>query len=402
MKTNKYIFIVITLFLSLMLITIGVNRFIDPYGFYDSPRFHNLNEDKPAFEKNIRMTKAFAIMNQKPETIILGSSKAEFGFDPDHEYLRFGNTYNLALPGPNLYELFRYFQHAHNIKKQKKVLLFLDFYMFNANMPNKIDFDERMLSISFDNKPQYVAGNELALLSSWDALKSSYETVRLQNSIHYEYLRNGMRERNHMKDRVKLEGGHKKLFLRKEKTFVNKLYEDFSFSNNNIDTWGIFEKFLDKCQENDIELVIIISPMHARHLNIISVTGNWENYENWKEDLIDENERISEYYNNKGFDIWDFALLNEITMEKVPSVSEPLVEMEWWWDSHFKAKFGDIIIDIIHEDLESENLYYESLGKKINKENIDMHSHSIRSSLEEWKRQFKNDYNEIVNLQKNY
>ena len=66
--------------------------------------------------------------------------------------------------------------------------------MFNANLPNKVDFDERMLSVSFNNNPQYTSGSKLAILSSWDALKSSFETIKLQNSIHYKYLRNGMRE----------------------------------------------------------------------------------------------------------------------------------------------------------------------------------------------------------------
>ena len=65
---------------------------------------------------------------------------------------------------------------------KKKVLLFLDFYMFNANLPNKVDFDERMLSVSFNNNSQYTSGS-VVILSSWDALKSSFETIKLQNSI---------------------------------------------------------------------------------------------------------------------------------------------------------------------------------------------------------------------------
>ena len=89
---------------------------------------------------------------------------------------------------------------------------------------------------------------------------------------YYEYLRNGMRERNHMKERVDLEGGHKRLFLRKEKTFINKLYKNYSFSNINTDTWKIYEKFISKCYKENIDLTIIITPMHARHLNIISIT----------------------------------------------------------------------------------------------------------------------------------
>ena len=133
MSINKYFSIIIILFLSLILLATVFNRLIDPYGFYENPRIENLNKDKPAFEKNIRLAKAFAIMSEKPNSIILGSSKAEFGFDPGHKYLSNKNVYNLALPGPNLYELYRYFQHANNIEKQEKVFLFLDFTTTHAD-----------------------------------------------------------------------------------------------------------------------------------------------------------------------------------------------------------------------------------------------------------------------------
>lgn len=381
-----------------MTLVIVINRLIDPFGFYEQPRIDNFNKEKPAFEKNIRMTKAFAIKDKKPDAIILGSSKAEFGFDPEHKYLDKRNFYNLGLPGPNLYEVYRYFQHAHNIKKQKKILLFLDFYMFNANLPNKVDFDERMLSISFNGNQQHTAGNKLALLSSWHALKGSYETIKLQNSVHYKYLKNGMRERNHMKDRILLEGGHKKIFLKKEKNLINKFYKDYSFFNKNINSWNIFEKLLNKSYESDIDLTIVIQPMHARHLSTISISNNWQKYERWKRGLIASNDKVSKKYKKNKFDIWDFALLNDITMEQVPSLNDKDKQMRWWWDSHFKAEFGDIIISLIHNYDQKKFLFKKPLGKRIDQNNIDYHLKSLNSDLNNWKSKFKNDQNELESL----
>ena len=200
-----------------------------------------------------------------------------------------------------------------------------------------------------------------------------------------------------MKDRIILEGGHKKVFLRKEKNFISKFYNNYSFSNTNINTWKIFEKFLFESHEDDIELIIIILPMHARHLNTISLTKNWTKYENWKKRLIKSNNEISKIYKKKKFDIWDFALLNEITMEQVPNLNEN-IQMEWWWDSHFKAEFGDIIISLIHDDEEKKGIYQERLGKKINLDNIDHHLSSLRVSLDNWKNNFRTDHEEIVSL----
>ena len=108
---HRYLLIFFTLFTFLMVTVISFNRFIDPYGFYKQPRIFNINKDKPAFEKNIRMTKAFAIKDQKPDGTILGKFKGRVWFRSCN-YLNNKNFYNLALPGLNIYELYRYFQHA--------------------------------------------------------------------------------------------------------------------------------------------------------------------------------------------------------------------------------------------------------------------------------------------------
>ena len=80
MNLKKYTFTIFLIFISFLLLVLTFNRLIDPYGLYENPRVNNLNMDKPIFEKHIRMAKAFfAVKDKKPNAVILGSSKAEFG-----------------------------------------------------------------------------------------------------------------------------------------------------------------------------------------------------------------------------------------------------------------------------------------------------------------------------------
>jgi hypothetical protein len=376
MNLKKYTFTIFLIFISFLLLVLTFNRLIDPYGLYENPRVNNLNMDKPIFEKHIRMAKAFAVKDKKPNAVILGSSKAEFGFDPDSELFENYSTYNLGLPGPNLYELYRYFQHANYIKNQKKILLFLDFYMFNASLENKVDFDERILSVSYDGKPQYTSGNKLALLTSLDALIGSINTIKLQNTIHYKYLQNGMRERHHMQERVDKEGGHRKLFSKKENTFINKLYKNYQFSNEKIKTWDIYKKILTRSYEKNTELHIAIPPMHLVQMKAISKTDNWPNFEIWKTKLVNENERIAKLYNQTPFPIWDFSVVNQITLEKLPPINKPNNKMKWWWDTHFKSEIGDLILDVMLSNHDNKEI-----GAMINSKNIDEHLYNIKNDF---------------------
>jgi len=110
-----------------LLSIVGFNRLIDPFALYGGPLIEGVNIHKTAFNRNTRMSKAAAIYQQNPLAIVLGSSRSERGIDPSHLGWRVNPVYNLSLNGADLYEIFRYLQHAQAIQPLKKVVLTLDF-----------------------------------------------------------------------------------------------------------------------------------------------------------------------------------------------------------------------------------------------------------------------------------
>ena len=89
------------------LILVGIFNFlVDPYGIFGSPLIPKFNVRKVEKENYDRLYKVADIIHLRPKTIILGSSRAKRGIDPDYLGLKINEpTYNLALNNSNIHEL---------------------------------------------------------------------------------------------------------------------------------------------------------------------------------------------------------------------------------------------------------------------------------------------------------
>jgi len=109
----------------------GFNWLIDPYDIYHPAEYKSNN--LVWMSKQLRLAKAYKTKELRPQGIVIGASTSQLGINPNHPgwgenvYPR----YNLALPGANLYESFRYFQHSQALSPSKQILIGLDFIAFN-------------------------------------------------------------------------------------------------------------------------------------------------------------------------------------------------------------------------------------------------------------------------------
>ena len=135
---NSNIKFLLIFFLSVgqvLLLIGGFNWWVDPYDIYHPAEYKS--NDPIWVSKQLRLAKAYRVRQLKPQGIVIGASTSQLGIDPDHPgwkekvYPR----YNVALPGTNSYESFRYFQHAHALNPIKQLLIGLDFFSFNI-FPN--------------------------------------------------------------------------------------------------------------------------------------------------------------------------------------------------------------------------------------------------------------------------
>ena len=132
-----------------------------------------------------------------------------------------------------------------------------------------------------------------------------------------------------------------------------------------------FSQVLSYLYENKVDTTIVISPIHARFMEVIHRAGFWQDYSSWKKTIVLVNESLSETYKVKGYDIFDAAIYNEYSMEEI----KPKTSATWYFESsHATPAYGDKILDqillaksgVVAVQLTSENIdeHLEAQSKK--------------------------------------
>lgn len=361
---RRYSINILKIILGILLATTIFNFAVNPYGVWHNVTIKYFNQVKPAKNNNVKLFKAIDIAKIKPEIIILGSSRTEFGLDPNHPALGHEkNSYNLGLTGTNMYEVMRYFQHAIAIQpKLKKVVLGIDFLMFNKYNENTPDFSENRIG-----NQNITYQDFLDTLVSVNALSASLKTIIVNiqepNATGYFYP-NGQRDVNYYIEHDYRNKSYKKIFESIILRFLKipYLYGKYQLSEASLNH---LKTIVDICQDRDIELKIFISPAHATQWETIRVAGLWETFEQWKREVV------------KITPVWDFSGYNSITTEPISKDMQNYIE-----SSHYRPIVGDLILNQIfqyHQERVPKNF-----GRMMIPKNIESHLEKIRTDREIW------------------
>ncbi|MBL7525460.1 hypothetical protein I5282_02590 [Legionella sp. 30cs62] len=344
---------------------------------------------KPMVTSHLRLAKARAVEWKKPQTVIMGSSTAETGLDPEHPDWINKPVYNLGLSGANIYEVMRYLQHAQSIKPLKTVVLTVNFFMFNAYSKNRVDFSEEILNIDFNGNlnPKSTTAYFSTLLT-YDAINASLFTIKNQDKKN-AFKNNGQLVHNYRNDLVNQLKGYRNNFISAERynrsSFLPPPANKYAFYDlkNNIDTMNYMKKIIEICETNNTELVIIIAPEHVRLLETYKLLGLWEQYEQWQSKLVS----LVNYHNmnhpNLQYALWSFNNINQFTTEPLPVKDDHVTKMQWFWDPlHFKNEFGNLILSsILNPQFKSNIINFRS---DLTKANLSSEFEKIRSDLNRW------------------
>jgi hypothetical protein len=409
-KYSKRFLAILTAGIVLMLSVTGMtNLIIDPYGLFNIITISGFNSKKPAIGQHVRMFKAHAVRSYKPASLILGSSRAEYGLDPDHAGWNpaANPTYNLGLPSGSIYEAWRYLLHTHAQYPVKQVVLALDLFMFNENWQTESDFrEDRLVTPDNTHPPIGWIRDIITAIFSIDALHSSIETIFPINSNSDTYYQtNGSRDPSNNSENIKKKGGHHKAFLSNETYSLTapdgwKLFSLGHDGAQGSTPLNTFEQLVKFCRIEGIELFVLISPVHARKLEILWQFGLWNTYEQWKYKLttILAADAASHPIENP-FPLWDFSGYNRITTERVPPLGDIITQMQWYWEgSHYKKVVGDTMLDIIFGNRDTDFYIHHGFGALLTMENIDNHLMLIRNSRANYASHHEKDIKEIAQL----
>lgn len=355
-KFTRYSWILCTATFIPMLSVGLFNWSIDPYDLFDTPNFLGINHEKIKKDNNDRLFKAVDIIRLKPKIILMGSSRTKQGLNPEHPAIKDNRlAYNLAINGPNFYEVRRYIEHAiANQPDLQQIILGVDFFMFNASLDNQPSFEENRLG-----KKHLIPKDIINTLFSLDTFNISRETVTA--SLKTANQNNDYGENGFMPNRNANNGATKWRFEQSIQLYF-ELHSDYQFSQQ---YWSDFIKIVELCRQNNIDLKVFISPAHATQWEAIAVTGRWDVFEQWKRKLVEITP------------VWDFSGFNSVTTEKIEPQMNNYVD-----NSHYSPKIGNLIIDRIF-DYNSKAIP-EDFGTLLTRDNVEQHLAKIRRDRALW------------------
>ncbi|NES04111.1 MAG: hypothetical protein F6K22_15475 [Okeania sp. SIO2F4] len=275
----------------------------------------------------------------------------------------------------NSYEVRRYLEHAiANQKQLGLVIVGLDFFMFRKSNTNEANFSEQRL------EKRHISLKDLIdVIFSLDVLLASQETIIDSKKTLPAQLRYG----DYNGFIPKLNPDRERIQSRFEKyiNIYHKSYTDqYKLSTQFLDE---LKKIVDLCQENQIKLVLFISPAHATQWEAIRSSGKWSIFEEWKRKIV------------KITPVFDFSGYNSITTEPIHNQMENYTD-----NSYYTPKVGNLVLDRILSYKEKD--VPGDFGILINPENIESHLVKIRQDREIWAKNNPDEVNLVKEIKQKY
>lgn len=389
------------------------NVVVDPYWAFGIVEVEEFNAAKPQFTNELRLGKALAVCRIKPEAVILGSSRAELGLNPEHPgFARFvDRTYNNAMAGIGLHETLRTLQHAYfsSKGKLKLAILALDDLMFSANRESVvfgtevIGYDEKRLVLTPEQSCLGTYLRESEQLLFLQGIKTSVHTLAHQD-FQENYLPNGMRdpESNSLATGMPLVG-HRTAFRNNEAYYLKRIWTagpeqryclKAESYGSTMEKLRVLVRF---ARDHEIELRLFFSPVHARLLIAARESGLWTMIEDNKRAVVQVlAEDAARDLARKPFQLWDFHTFNSITNELVPPLDDIESKMKWYWEvSHYKSVTGDLVLDQVLEHQEPGRDVPDDFGILLTAKNIESELHKLLADSRTYDLQYPNDVEEI-------
>ena len=373
MMPKKLVFLFFGSVMSLIILASLLAISVDPYGVFGNQAFQS-SKWKPAQVMKTRYAKAVSVLYKKPNAIILGNSRTEYGLDPEHAYFDGLNAYNLAFSSQSIYESYRYLIHANEVSGIKKVLLAIDFDSFNNG--TKTGFNQEYLCNEIEPCISYV--RLLKETVSFESLNAVFDTLTNTEITRYFHLDNGMRDPEHNKYFIKKEGGYRNAF----RIFEDHVINDYGVGVARINKHALdtLIKILTYTHENNIDTVLMFSPAHVRLWELLDVskTNGFNTWLDWKKVIMESNIEVANKFGREPYKLWDFAAYNEYTTEDFPPSMNKGDVMHYHWDtSHYKKELGDLALNVISETS-------QKIGIPLTGFNIDGHLSSLKSLRSAW------------------
>jgi len=383
------------LIVALVALAAGVNYVVDPYGAHRAFVWEGFNARKPDAGTYGPLVKARGIERVRPRGLVLGNSRAEVGFDPEHQAwpAEARPVYNAALPGKGTHASLRYLQHALVAGDLRVVVVGLDLMDFLVP-PSAVAAgrEEGEVVARLTAGPGDPAGGTLTVqrlrdlgstLLSLDALVSSGRAILASRDPYSRDLTTLGFNPMHEYERMAAREGYQALFAQRDtenlKAYQRRPKNLFVTGSSSSPPLHDLRRILDLARQAGVRTELIIYPYHANLLETFGETGLWPTFEQWKRAVVD----LTEDARGRGADVrlWDFSGYNPVTTEPVPRRGDRSTRMRWYWEAgHFKRELGDRVLAEAFARPDGLQGGRAGLGVRLDRGNIDAHLTEVRRS----------------------
>jgi lipopolysaccharide/colanic/teichoic acid biosynthesis glycosyltransferase len=322
------------------LLEFGIAGFVlvvDPYGISHLPEIRDFNAEKThRLSIGASTEHSLRLWLTDYDTLILGGSRARVGLDPARPSLNRLQAYNAAVPHASMVELYDIGMFALAHGAPRRLIVNLDFSMFEADQKETRDFPES----GFAGVPMPIvyARSLFSPESFIDALRTVHA-----NSI-------GFRETDKEDGFHQITLAHNYSYRQVSDQKLNRLMTEFSSPGSfdyDLTGIGLLRDLLDRLTAAGVDVTLFISPIHARQMEALRAMGLLPVYDRWRVDLTYVVDQVNASKTaTSEVKLWDFSGYNSITMEDIPDPGDRHQAMRWYWNSaRYTPALGELMLD---------------------------------------------------------
>lgn len=343
--SSRYLKTFSVAFTALLAVVALFNYWVDAYRLFDLLPEARIAAVKVRPESNIAAIKLLNAVRADPTAVILGNSRADIGFRPDHPSWagHRGRVYNLAVPGAGIQRVRDDFEAISRSGNVRLAVLALDFQDFVLNservgarpVPQPTDIDALLRLERF------------RALLTLTGLSDSLSTLRAATQPTVATLdSDGL---NPLRDYVAIaeQEGYPAMFSQRlsetANAFVRARRGIYPPGEHDSAEFAALRDTLRLADQRNVELRVITYPYHAQYLVLFERLGLWPELERWKRAVI-ETVTDSRYRNSVRF--WDFTVFNDASRTSIVDDDvDPSAAPHWYWEAgHFKPSLGDRVL----------------------------------------------------------
>ena len=360
----RYLKLVGCLAASLVAAAGAVNWATDPLGVFGTPLVAGVNARKPYLNHDRELAR-FALAQRHCKTVkannatdglggIFGNSRAEIGFNPEHEaFARLNlSAFNHAIPGMTLATPARQFHwlEANGCLPQRAIVGvdFFDFLGGRAGKPSDITQQPPQVNLPFLATAMF----------SLSGVRDAFTTLSLQGQENAPELTslgfNPLRE--YQQEVATL--GHYRLFRqRAEESYARwgKRAKRLTTSEGEDSRDQVaLDDLLSTAVRNNVPVDLVVYPYHTELRFMAYQLGQQALYEQWLRQLVVTATRHNgEWAKTHGpaasetlVRVWNFGTVTAETLEAIPRDGDRKTQLQRYWEAgHFKPALGDAVLE---------------------------------------------------------